>query len=233
MFKHPHCGGQHATAAEARACQGATTPATASVGAASTTAPSSDTFATTFGGKPTTPAPGTLSSKQQGFIARLTSERVVPSAGAHLEDIAAAKEGTLGRQQASSLIEFLMGLPKQPRTGQTGDNAAVSLPDVPEGHYAIPSLTGNNDLDFFRVDRPTEGKWAGYTFLKRVVGGKPDLPVARAQRRQVLEAIVAAGIDAARQQYGVSIGRCYVCNRHLTDELSRQLGIGPDCRKKG
>jgi hypothetical protein len=223
MFKHPHCGGQHATAAEARACQGATAQATATVGATSVSGPAK------------AQAPGTLSAKQQAFIARLATERVVPETGGPYGKGAAcivdAAAGTLGRQAASAIIDWMMGLPKLPLEANAQPGPA--LPDVPEGHYAIPSLTGNNDLDFFRVDRPTEGKWAGYTFLKRVVGGKPDLPVARAQRRTVLEAIEAAGVDAARQQYGVSIGRCYVCNRHLTDELSRQLGIGPDCRKKG
>jgi hypothetical protein len=123
----------------------------------------------------------------------------------------------------------MLKLPKQQGKAAT---APTNLPDVPEGHYAIPSATGNNDLDFFRVDRPTEGKWAGYTFLKRVVGGKPDLPVARNQRAEVLQRIVDAGVDAARKQYADAIGRCWKCNRHLTDETSRALGIGPECRKQ-
>jgi hypothetical protein len=46
----------------------------------------------------------------------------------------------------------------------------------------------------------------------------------------VLERIVAAGVDEAATKYGVEIGRCYVCNRTLTDDLSRSLGIGPHCR---
>lgn len=210
MFKHPHCGGQHATAAEARACQGAPAKQPATVGAAGTTAP----------------APGTLSSKQQGFIARLATERDTTG---EEEFLAAAKEGTLGRADASAVIDRLLKAAKV----QAKATAPTNLPDVPEGHYAIPSTTGNNDLDFFRVDRPTDGKWAGYTFLKRVVGGKPDLPVARAQRAEVLQRIVDTGIYASRKQYADAIGRCYACNRHLTDETSRALGIGPECRKKG
>ena len=37
------------------------------------------------------------------------------------------------------------------------------LPDVPEGRYAVEV---DGVLKFYRYDRPTEGKWAGATFLK-------------------------------------------------------------------
>lgn len=104
--------------------------------------------------------------------------------------------------------------------------------DIPAGHYAVPSLTGNNDLDFFRVDRPEEGKWAGYVFVKRVIGGRPSVPVRKAEKARALAAIAQAGIEAAAVKYGQEIGRCYRCNRHLTDETSRRLGIGPDCRSR-
>lgn len=101
-------------------------------------------------------------------------------------------------------------------------------PDVPEGHYATPSRTGTNDLDFWRVDRPEKGSWKGYTFVKRIIGGHPDTNVRGKEARQALEAIQAAGVEAARTRYGQEIGQCWKCNRSLTDELSRQLGIGPD-----
>jgi len=100
--------------------------------------------------------------------------------------------------------------------------------DVPAGHYAIPS-TGANDLAFYRVDRPTEGDYAGRTFIKLVVGGHPDRNVKRDHVAGIL-ARIAADDDAAAR-YGREVGHCYVCNRSLTDALSRQLGIGPECRK--
>jgi Family of unknown function (DUF6011) len=107
-----------------------------------------------------------------------------------------------------------------------------SLPYVPEGHYAIASATGNNDLDFFRVDRPTEGDYAGRTFVKRVIGGKPDANIRRSEYRAVLQRILDAGPEQAATLYGQALGQCWRCNRHLTDELSRKLGIGPDCRSR-
>src|SRR6266852_5925128 len=47
---------------------------------------------------------------------------------------------------------------------------------IPQGHYATASLTGHNDLDFWRVDRPDKGKWTGGLFVKRVIGGRPSVP---------------------------------------------------------
>ncbi len=104
--------------------------------------------------------------------------------------------------------------------------------EIPEGHYATPSRTGSNDLDFWRVDRPTEGRWAGRVFVRRMIGGRGAERVRGAEQRQALAAIAEAGIDKAARQYGVEIGRCYRCNRLLTDETSRSLGIGPDCRRR-
>lgn len=106
------------------------------------------------------------------------------------------------------------------------------LPDVPAGHYAIASR-GDNDLLFVRVDRPTDGQWAGRTFIKMIVGGKPDAPIRdRAQVRSILERIIEAGPAEAGALYGQEIGRCCRCNRTLTDKVSRELGIGPECRRK-
>lgn len=111
-------------------------------------------------------------------------------------------------------------------------NTLPPMPEVPAGHYATPSRTGNNDLDFWTVDRPTEGRWAGYTFVKRVIGGHEDQSVRGSEARQALEAIVAEGLEQVARRYGQEIGRCGRCNRSLTDETSRAYGIGPDCRSK-
>jgi Family of unknown function (DUF6011) len=142
----------------------------------------------------------------------------------------------LTKRQASAEIDRLLALAKgNPQTYPAvpvGHYEASNLPDVPAGHYAVKSLTGNNDLDFFRVDRPTEGRWSGRTFVKRVIGGKPDAPVRGQTALHALQAIRDAGPEAAGVLYGREIGQCYRCNRHLTNETSRALGIGPDCRSK-
>jgi hypothetical protein len=110
--------------------------------------------------------------------------------------------------------------------------AAARWSSIQSGYYAVPSLTGNNDLDFFAVIKPDSGKWAGYVFVKRVIGGRADSPVRGSTRVNALNAILEAGPDKAQALFGQTLGRCGVCNRHLTDEISRAAGIGPVCRGK-
>lgn len=109
--------------------------------------------------------------------------------------------------------------------------AAAKLPDVPAGYYAIDDFTGRQDTFFVRVDRPTEGKWAGYTFIKQVIGGHSDAPIRdKAKVRTILTTIEADGPTEAGFRYGREIGKCCACNHHLTDKTSREIGMGPDCR---
>lgn len=134
---------------------------------------------------------------------------------------------TIGKLFSTESYGYLFEIRKSAPKVQT-----QNLPEVPEGYFAVPSRTGNNDLDFFSVDRPSEGRWAGYVFVKRVIGGHVDTPVRGSEARLALEAIVEYGIEEAGVLYGREIGRCYVCNRTLTDEVSREMGIGPTCRER-
>lgn len=156
----------------------------------------------------------------------------------------AAEEGRVDRRESGrgydvSHLSGLCPAPVVPAGPDARDHADLPqrgrkpFPDVPAGHYATKSLTGNNDYDFWRVDRPEQGQWAGRTFVKRVIGGKPDSPVRGRTLFAALEAILAEGVDVCGTRYGTELGQCRKCNRHLTDETSRALGIGPDCRSQG
>jgi hypothetical protein len=115
----------------------------------------------------------------------------------------------------------------------TSPEIRKSSDPVEPGHYAIESRTGNNDLDFFRV-KAGKGKWAGRFFVDRIIGGHPEQGITWQEAKLVLAALERLGVEGrlrARVRYAQEIGSCYRCNRHLTDETSRQLGIGPECRK--
>lgn len=130
-------------------------------------------------------------------------------------------------------IDWLETLPVAARS-EVQDRPALTLPspssDVPEGRYAVRNAEGV--VKFYRVDRPTEGRWAGYVFVK--VQASDDLyPVRnRQQREAVLAAIAEAGIEASMTLYGRELGKCGHCGRTLTDEDSRARGIGPVCYGK-
>jgi Family of unknown function (DUF6011) len=100
------------------------------------------------------------------------------------------------------------------------------LPDVPEGHYAIPSRTGNNDYEFYRVDKSKSGR----TYVKMIIGGHPEYNVnGFSNVRTILETIVKFGIDKAGYLYGQELQQCRHCNRSLTKYASRTLSMGRNC----
>lgn len=132
---------------------------------------------------------------------------------------------TKSQGEASAAIRELKAMPFK--------TAGAPLTEaVPAGYYALDSATGNNDLDFYCVQHG-KGRWAGRVFVKRVIGGRPDTPVRGAEANRVIMAIAEVGADSAAKRYGQEIGRCGRCNRHLTDETSRALGLGPDCASLG
>lgn len=148
-----------------------------------------------------------------------------------------------GPLPAGVMLPKVTAKPVAPR--QVREGGAAKL-DIPAGFYATPSITGNNDLDFWKVEKPTEGKWAGYTFVKRVIGGHDDTAIPRDSKKRVktqnvreratqneaLKRISEFGVQKSHELFGTELKFCRRCGIHLTDELSRSLGIGPDCRSK-
>lgn len=147
-----------------------------------------------------------LRNEQQEYLRKIMFEGVRPDA-----------------QIASRIISALLALP---RVGETA-TPTVEAPaaDVAAGRYAIVDPDGR--VRFFVVDRPTEGRWAGRTFVSEQASDE-KYPVRGPRRSEVLAAISVDPEDALRR-YGVELGRCGVCGRTLTDETSRAAGIGPDC----
>lgn len=126
---------------------------------------------------------------------------------------------------------------------------AADYPTVTEGYYAVHYLgtrrtssdvihaDPDHTIDFFQIQTPTEGRWDGYLFVKRVLGGGQgsEVRTERVARRtaETWLKVAATNPEAAKQLFGREIGRCGECGRQLTDETSRALGIGPVCRENG
>lgn len=113
--------------------------------------------------------------------------------------------------------------------------------DIPEGLYATPSLSGNNDLDFWRVNY---GR--AVVFVNRVIGGHQDQQIPADSKERIktekntpkatqfnaLEAIRKFGPAESNRIAGIELKFCRRCGIHLTDEESRRNGIGPICEGK-
>lgn len=119
------------------------------------------------------------------------------------------------------------------------DCATVTAPEgldlakLPEGRYGVPG--GDTRLKV-QVDRPSEGRWAGYVFIRdaavygqgRRYGSQRPGRLYEGDITDELRAILA-DVPAARARYGALTNQCSRCNRPLEDSDSVARGLGPYC----
>lgn len=95
---------------------------------------------------------------------------------------------------------------------------------------AVADPTGRNDLRFYRVQQK-----AGWDRARvfEVIGGRSDTLLDLDASIAVLTSIDALpSILPPMIAFGREIGECARCGKHLTDEDSRDAGIGPECARK-
>ncbi len=113
-------------------------------------------------------------------------------------------------------------------------------------YFAVPDPDTGDMTYWYRTTRgaiepwpPREGKY-GPRLLARDIEGLSAKDREAAVRtwsltlripwdRQV-RAALDADLDAAAARFAAFTSRCCICGRPLTDEKSKVLGIGPDCR---
>jgi hypothetical protein len=171
--------------------------------------------------KPARPFDVDATDNQIKFLNTLRSERgIAPYV---------AVRGRYGvtKQSASAEIDHLIhNVPKTEVTARQGTRK-VSYPKVPAGYYATPR-PNSSEIDFWAVQVPTDGHFKGMTFLKRVIGGRPESRVKGSQAFAILKKIEADPTTAGKL-FAEKLNHCYRCNRHLTEGASRTLGMGETC----
>jgi hypothetical protein len=98
---------------------------------------------------------------------------------------------------------------------------------VPSGHYAVEITDDRgtvSTLKFFYLD--IEGK------LFAQASDELHLITNVNGYREIVLSVIRKDVKEASLRYGREIGRCGICNRTLTDEVSRANGIGPVCQAK-
>lgn len=176
----------------------------------------------------------TASTGQLGLLSTILTERVVPADAAdRLAGRIADRNVTVA--QFRTYLDYLKAQPKVGQATVTAEVTVAGMPDatvVPEGRYAVATEAGAiNTLAFYKVDRPTEGKWAGRVFVKHIVSDNEER-MSFAASKAILAKIAAVGAAEASAAYGHEIGSCGVCGRQLTNDESRERGIGPICVDK-
>jgi len=133
------------------------------------------------------------------------------------------------KQRVERLEKELEPSPQPREPGAPVVEGAFAIEAVPAGRYAIRSK--DRIIRFYRVDKPTEGKWTGYTFVK-IQAGERFHKLPQDSQTRALREIAEVGPKEASQLYGKELGHCGVCGRILTNQESRDLGIGPICAGK-
>lgn len=141
-------------------------------------------------------------------------------------------EDGLTKGQAALWIDLAKKRPEKPATATEAPAQKKETPDVPAGRYGLSGADGQ--VRFYRVDRPTEGKWKGYTFVKLLIGSPGAWraeQINRSIRPQILAAI-GADAEAALRLFGQKFEQCGACSSPLSDPRSRAAGYGEICAGK-
>lgn len=129
----------------------------------------------------------------------------------------AARIPKLSRESAGKWIEKARALPPLPKWAA-----------VPDGYYAVKHADGITR--FYQVQSGSKDtKWEGHRFLK--IQASDEWYPYRGDKSSVI-ASIQQNPQAAAKLYGIEIGACGICNRTLTDETSRAIGLGPVCRER-
>lgn len=176
------------------------------------------------------------SDAQVNFINDLLARHDVPSEFAD-NLVESIMDETLDRRGASEAIDFLKS---QPRKKNGTSPSAELLSRIPKSKYAVPgieletedpsiTLDTRNDYLFFEVKQ-----YNGHLYMRQLHGAPGDFVRSRVQVGD-MKAVVAI-IERDPYRYAKMFGDIYTCcgscGAPLTDARSRELMLGPECRKK-
>ncbi|AGU91959.1 hypothetical protein ADAWI_41 [Mycobacterium phage Adawi] len=184
-----------------------------------------------------------LTDEARFFAANLEDVATAATLGERLNQVLGHGADGIGREHAyawaplykhgaTNLISWLKGLPTKVNVRIDDRRYEDATVEVPAGRYAIDTqVHAVNGTAFYKVDRPETGRWAGYVFVKQIIGSD-EQKLSMKQGRAILVRIAAVGAEAASARYGHEIGECGICGRQLTNDESRARGIGPVCAAK-
>jgi hypothetical protein len=177
------------------------------------------------------------SEKQVAFIDSLLTERELDAI-----QVSSFRSmlPTLTKKQASSTIDLLLRLPQKATKvpGATKSLLQEALSSAPKSKYAIPvseldiSLEGTpltGDLLFIEVK-----EYMGNLYMRRLTGSVGGFTRHRVPSQDSITIMNVISQDPYKYAkiFGQHYSCCGSCGAELTDPVSRDLQLGPECRKK-
>lgn len=166
-------------------------------------------------------------------VARPVAQKTVPVA-----EVSSALQDLIDRMNASTDVPTdvevetfkaaVQTTSAKPEPGSAALWATIPVGGKGFGYYA---LRHGEEVHFYRIERKTEGKWKGYTFVTEQ-GGDTFYPIEPRARAFAILSQIAGDYEAAGMLYASELNKCTRCGRTLTDKDSRARGMGPECRKQ-
>lgn len=176
------------------------------------------------------------SEKQINFLSDLLASRECDAA-MYDELVSAIHEDTLDKRQASAAIDKLVSAPRKKKEGAKSPFQEL-LSTIPKSKYAVPTaeLIASDFEDMFKGDMLfLELKEFNGTLYVRALHGAPG----RFNRSRIdfkaakyLVKLIATDPYKYVKLFGDHYTCCGSCGAELTDARSRELMLGPECRKK-
>lgn len=177
------------------------------------------------------------SEKQIAFINDLLDTR-------ELDDITVSSFRSqlpvMTKKMASAAIDLLLKQPKKVERVPGSPKSALqeALSKAPKSKYAIPSA----ELDISLEDTPLTGdllfielkEYMGNLYMRRLtgaLGGFTRWKVPANDSITIMNVIAQDPYKYAKL-FGEHYSCCGSCGAELTDPVSRELQLGPECRKK-
>lgn len=150
--------------------------------------------------------------------------------------------GYFDKVGASNLIDLLLKRPykKHEPAAKPKANPVVQemLSTIPKSRYALNVAdftvagvdhTFTGDLVFIQVK-----EYMGTLYMRQLLGSFGGFTRKKMTTEQVKLAVglIKADPYAATKRFGEHYSCCGCCGAELTDERSRELQLGPECRKK-
>ena len=177
------------------------------------------------------------SEKQVAFIDSLLNERELDAV-----QVTSFRSmlPTMTKKQASGMIDLLLRLPQRSTKvpGATKSLLQEALSKAPKSKYAVPV----DELDISLEDTPLTGdllfleirEYMGNLYMRRLTGSVGGFTRHKvpSQDSIVIMDIIAKDPYKYAKIFGQHYSCCGSCGAELTDPVSRDLQLGPECRKK-
>jgi hypothetical protein len=175
---------------------------------------------------------------QVGLIKNLLAERDVP------EDFAATATAVCERpdilatlRTSREIIDPLYAYPRKPRPAAAASRVPSHLEGLPGSNYAfrweslhtvgVEGLAGHNNMAFFRVKQ-----WRDRVYLDQLHGAPGSFSRTRltAAQEVAVAGLIRLSPQAAAFTFATHYKRCARCGAELTEQSSRDIGLGPTCK---